>query len=82
MCVGVVVELPASAVFREVEVGQVTLDEILKTAMLAHYESFAALNATASIFLVWWLICGICRIAALGAFSCVCVVGHVCWCLG
>jgi hypothetical protein len=82
MCVGVVVELPASAVFREVEVGQVTLDEILKAATWAGDEGIAALNATASVFLVCWFVVGNRRFAALWASDIVLVFGHVCWCCG
>ena len=74
--VGVVVELPASAVFREVEVGQVALDEILKAAIWAFDEGFTALHACSSVFLVWWLITGNRRFAALWAFNIVLVLGH------
>ena len=46
--------------------------------MLAHYEGFTALNATPSIFLVWWLVCRVSGVTALWAFDGVCVVSHVC----
>jgi hypothetical protein len=74
--VGVVVELPASAVFREVEVGQVALDEILKAATWAFDEGFAALHACSSVFLVCWFVAGNRRFAALWASDIVLVFGH------
>ena len=74
--VGVVVELPASAVFREVEVGQVALDEILKAATWAFDEGFAALHACSSVFLVCWLVAGNRRFAAFWTFDVVLVIGH------
>lgn len=74
--VGIVVELPASAVFREAEVGQVALDEILKAATWAFDECFAALHGCSSIFLVWWLVAGNRRFAALWAFDIILVLGH------
>jgi hypothetical protein len=74
--VGVVVELPASAVFREVEVGQVALDEILEAATWAFDEGFAALHACSSVFLVWRFVAGNRRFAALWASDIVLVFGH------
>jgi Na+/melibiose symporter-like transporter len=77
MWFGVVVELPASAVFRKVEVGQIALDEILEAATWAFDEGFAALHTPASVFLVCWFVAGNRRFAALWAFDIVCVVSHV-----
>jgi hypothetical protein len=74
--VGVVVELPASAVFREVEVRQVALDEILEAATWAFDEGFAALHTAASVFLVCWFVAGNRRFAALWASDIVLVLGH------
>jgi hypothetical protein len=74
--VGVVVELPASAVFREAEVGQVALDEILKAATWAFDEGFATLHTAASVFLVCWFVAGNRRFAALWASDIVLVFGH------
>jgi hypothetical protein len=74
--VGVVVELPASAVFREVEVGQVALDEILEAATWAFNEGFAALHTAASVFLVCWFVAGNRRFTALWASDIVLVFGH------
>lgn len=74
--VGVVVELPASAVFREVEVGQVVFDVILKSATWAFDEGLTALYACSGILLVWGFVAGNRRLAALWTFDVVLVLGH------
>jgi hypothetical protein len=79
MCVGVVgvvVELPASAVFRKVEVGEIAFDVILKAATWAFDEGLTPLHACSSVFLIWRFVAGNRRFAALWASDFVLVLGH------
>jgi hypothetical protein len=74
--VDVLVELPASAVFRKAEVREIAFDVILKAATWAFDECFPTLHACSSVFLVWRLVAGNRRFAALWTFDVVLVLGH------